>query len=436
MLRTGRLLGKLHHLNEACYNNIFSRSYRGSRMKKLMMLNNSQELMKDFAKNVNPFGDEEPFEFPKEQPHPKAIEMTEQLKDFEKYLEFPSDTETFLTKVNGQTKNKRYQANNSFRPKVDPRQTTVLLFPGQGSQFVGMGKKLLQYPKVQEMYSIASAILGFDLLKVCLDGPKEELDKTLNCQPAVVVTSLAAVEKLKAEKPWAIETCVTTAGYSVGEISALVFAGVLSFEDAIALVKVRSQAMQKASNDVGSAMMSVSITPETNIKFACHAAKLFCSEELGMDHPVCDITNFLHPGCKVIAGNSEALEFITRNAEKFKIRKCSYLPVSGAFHSRLMKPAAWAIQKSLEKLKINDPVIPVHSNVTGKRFKDAFNVKELIVKQVCKPVMWEQTIHNIYTRPQEECFPMTFEVGPGKQLGLVLSKVNKKAYEEYQSVAV
>lgn len=101
-----------------------------------------------------------------------------------------------------------------------------------------------------------------------------------------------------------------------------------------------------------------------------------------------------------------------------------------------MKPAAWEIRKTLEKLKINDPVIPVHSNVTGKRFRDALDVKEMVVKQVCKPVMWEQTMHNIYTRPQNDFFPMTFEVGPGKQLGLVLSKVNKRAYEEYQSVAV
>ena len=161
MLRTCRLLGKLRHLNETCYNHIVSRSYRGSRLKKLRMLNHSQELMADFVHNATPLVDEESFEFPREQPHPKKIEMSKKLKDIEKYLEFPSDTETFLSKVNEETrKHKRYQANNSFRPKVDPRQTTVLLFPGQGSQFVGMGKKLLQYPKVQEMYSIASAILG------------------------------------------------------------------------------------------------------------------------------------------------------------------------------------------------------------------------------------------------------------------------------------
>ena len=132
----------------------------------------------------------------------------------------------------------------------------------------------------------------------------------------------------------------------------------------------------------------------------------------------------------------QALEFIVRNAEKFDIRKCSYLPVSGAFHSRLMKPAAWEIQKTLTTLKINDPVIPIHSNVTGKRFKDVLDVKHLVARQVCQPVVWEQMMHNIYTRSQDEFFPMTFEVGPGKQLGLILSKVNKKAYEEYQSVAV
>ena len=146
--------------------------------------------------------------------------------------EFPSDITDFSkTKYKNYNNWVRDQAKHSYRPRVNPKETSLLLFPGQGSQFVGMGSKLLDYPNVADMYRLASKILGYDLLDVCLNGPKQKLNKTEYCQPAIMVTSLAAVEKLKNEKPWAIENCVSTAGYSVGEYSALVFAGSLSFED-------------------------------------------------------------------------------------------------------------------------------------------------------------------------------------------------------------
>lgn len=124
----------------------------------------------------------------------------------------------------------RSQAIYALRPSIDPKDTTIILFPGQGTQYVGMGRQLLKYPIVNEMFEHANEILGYDLLKLCLKGPKQELDKTIHCQPAVLMCSLAALEQLKDDQPSVIENCIASAGFSVGEITALTFAGVMSFE--------------------------------------------------------------------------------------------------------------------------------------------------------------------------------------------------------------
>lgn len=126
--------------------------------------------------------------------------------------------------------NKRNQALYSNRPKINPQDTSILLFPGQGTQFVGMGKSLLKFPIARDLFDGANDLLGYDLLKLCLEGPKEQLNKTIYCQPAVFVCSLAAIERLKEERPAAIDSCYATAGFSVGEITALTFAGALSFD--------------------------------------------------------------------------------------------------------------------------------------------------------------------------------------------------------------
>lgn len=127
----------------------------------------------------------------------------------------------------------RTQASYALRPNIDPKETSILLFPGQGTQYVGMGKENLKVPIVQDMFDHANELLGYDLLKLCLQGPKEELDKTVHSQVAILVCSLAAIERLKDDTPSAVENCIAAAGFSVGEISALTFAGVMSFERGI-----------------------------------------------------------------------------------------------------------------------------------------------------------------------------------------------------------
>ncbi|XP_075299591.1 malonyl-CoA-acyl carrier protein transacylase, mitochondrial [Opisthocomus hoazin] len=319
------------------------------------------------------------------------------------------------------------------RERPSPREGTVLLFPGQGSQWVGMGRGLLRYPAVRDMYRLAERVLGYDLLSLCLEGPRGELDRTRHCQPAVFVASLAAAEKLNHQRPEVVESCVAAAGYSVGEFAALVFAGALGFAEALYAVKVRAEAMQKASEAVPSGMLSVVGRREANYKFACLEARKHC-QALGIEDPVCEISNYLFPDGRVIAGHLQALEFLQENARKYYFTRTQMLPVSGAFHTRLMEPATEPLAEVLKSVEIQKPLVCVYSNVDGKKYMHSKHIQKQLVKQVVSPVMWEQTMHSVYERKQGIEFPYTYEVGPGKQLGAVLKKCNLKAWKQYNHV--
>ncbi|CAH1778810.1 unnamed protein product [Owenia fusiformis] len=341
--------------------------------------------------------------------------------------------------------------------KTNPRETSIILFPGQGSQFVGMGQHLIHYPNVMEMFDVANEILGYDLLKVCLNGPKQELDKTIHCQPALFVTSLAAVEKLKDDHPEAIENCVGTAGFSVGEYAALaiensvgtagfsvgeyaalVFAGVLSFEDALEIIKVRASAMQEASLETPSGLMSVFVGADSKLKFAMKTAREYIKEFHDVQDPVCSIANYLYSNCKVIGGHQQALDWLKKDSVRkdFSLRRLKPLPVSGAFHTNLMRPAKEPLQKAIQKVHFEEPLVNVYSNVTGKRYPKPAVIKKSLVDQIVKPVLWEQTLHYMYARDVKQEFPDTYEVGPGKQLGTVLKVVNGKAHTRYHAISV
>jgi len=314
------------------------------------------------------------------------------------------------------------------RRKIDPDSTSVIFFPGQGTQFVGMCGDVKTMPKEESiLYEVASEILGYDLLNLCANGPKEKLNQTVYCQPAVFVSSLAALEKLRRIEPEAIENCVSTAGFSIGEVTALVFSGILSFEDAVRFVKVRAEAMQLASEMVPSAMATVLFGADSKLEYGLLVAKEWCKREYNMENPVCSVANYLFPHCKVIAGHLKAIEFIEANYGEFKLRKVKRLPVSGAFHTDLMKPAAEAVHLILEQLTINEPRIPVFSDVTGHRYHSSKDVIKQLPKQIYRPVMWEQILHNLYQRPKETEYPRSFECGPGSSLSSVLKLVNAKA---------
>ncbi|XP_051886380.1 malonyl-CoA-acyl carrier protein transacylase, mitochondrial [Pristis pectinata] len=319
--------------------------------------------------------------------------------------------------------------------KRRPRQSSLLLFPGQGSQFVGMAEGLERYHSVRQMFEAAHKILGYDLLSLCVNGPQEELNKTVHCQPAVFVTSLAAVERLNSENPEAVERCVGAAGFSVGEFAALVFAGALDFAEALYAVKIRAEAMQEASDSIPSGMLSVVGRAEARYNFACLEAREHC-KSLGLDNPVCEVASYLFPNGRVLAGHLQALEFLQKNSRKFHFSRTKLLPVSGAFHTRLMASATQPLQEVLKGISVEKPLISVYSNVDAKKYMHSKHIQQQLVKQLVSPVKWEQTLHAMYEREQGTDFPDTFEVGPGNQLGAMLKNCNLKAWRFYKHIDV
>ncbi|XP_061523284.1 malonyl-CoA-acyl carrier protein transacylase, mitochondrial isoform X1 [Phycodurus eques] len=337
------------------------------------------------------------------------------------------------------------------RPWKDPGGRSVLLFPGQGSQFVGMGRGLLRYPNVGEMFEAARKILGYDLLSLCLNGPEEDLVRTVHCQPAVFVTSLAAVEKLNHQNPKAIETCVAAAGFSVGEFAALVFAGAMSFAEgkrapgvgrptlpdsfslALYAVKVRAEAMQRASELAPGGMLSVVGKAQAQYKHACLLAREHCRAS-GVDEPVCAVATYLFPDGRVIAGHRQALDFLQHNASRFHFLRTRMLPVGGAFHTELMNAAVEPLREVLRQLEVRRPEISVYSNVDGKRYMSEGHVRRQLTRQLTAPVKWEQTLHEIFERARGERFPCAYEVGPSRHLGATLQRCNRKAFDGYVHV--
>ncbi len=166
-----------------------------------------------------------------------------------------------------------------------------------------------------------------------------------------------------------------------------------------------------------------------NIGLACEAARKWIQENHNITYPVCNVANHLYAGAKVLAGHSEALKFIQDNKNDFGIRKCKVLPVSGAFHTRLMVSAQLAVAEHLEKVTVADPRILVHSNVNNDLYRDAKTVKKLLPKQVCSPVKWESNVINLIKYEKEEFQPRIIECGPGNSLVPMLKVINGKAYK-------
>uniref|UniRef100_A0A914UV70 Malonyl-CoA:ACP transacylase (MAT) domain-containing protein n=1 Tax=Plectus sambesii TaxID=2011161 RepID=A0A914UV70_9BILA len=343
----------------------------------------------------------------------------------------------------GKTKNEKKSKITNNTDKLDfshipLEQQSVFLFPGQGAQFVGMGKQLLDCDAAKHMFDAANHILGYDLLKLCLEGPKESLDRTIHCQPAVFVASLAAAEKLKQERPEVIKNAVSTAGFSVGEYAALVFANSLSFDQALRLVQVRAEAMQRCSENIPSGMVSVRITAKSQLSEAITHAKRVASESMADGNvPVCGVANYLYSGMQVIGGDEAVLKVLEEIAKEYDVEVVKRLPVSGAFHTQRMRNAVEPMAAALESADLQLPTIDVYSNVTGQIYeRNISKMKRRLLDQIHQPVKWEQIQQLLLRKHVDSQFPRYFELGPGKQLGTMFYYVSKKAYKALTNVPV
>lgn len=293
------------------------------------------------------------------------------------------------------------------------------MFPGQGAQFVGMCADVCEeVPAAKALFDQASEILGYDLLERCKDGPKETLDSTEVSQPAIFVASMAAVEKLKQEKGEdAVSDATCAMGLSLGEYSALCFAGALDFADGVKITKARGEAMQAASDAVESGMASVIGLSKEVVAEICEAAAEKSGESV-------QIANYLCNGNYAVSGSSKAVDVVAEIAKpEFKARMVVKLAVAGAFHTDFMKPAVSSLEDVLSGIDIKKPRIPVISNVDAKPHSDPETIKKLLATQVTSPVLWEESTQNILASG----FERAVELGPGKVCAGILKRTSKKA---------
>ena len=287
---------------------------------------------------------------------------------------------------------------------------TAFVFPGQGSQKVGMLKDLYEvYPIVRECFAQADEALGYSISQLCFEGPDTELVKTANTQPAILTASVACYEILK-EKGF---TPDIVGGHSLGEYSALVAAGVLDFKDAVYVVHKRGEYMQEAVPLGEGAMAAILALPREEVVRICGEV----NDTVGSVQAV----NFNCPGQIVIAGSTKAVEVAAEKMKEAGAKRAVMLPVSAPFHSRLMEPAAKRLQEELDKIEVKDAQIPVVANITGEILKDGATIKEALVTQAAAPVLWEDCVATMVD------FGVTrfVEVGPGKVLTGFTKKINK-----------
>lgn len=292
---------------------------------------------------------------------------------------------------------------------------TAFLFPGQGAQTVGMAGALCEsLPAAADLFRRASAILGYDLLAVCVNGPAERLSATDVSQPAIFVASLAALEQLKATEPDALQSVGATAGLSLGEYTALAFAGSLAFEDGVKLVQARGRAMQDAAEATPSSMTSV-------LGMEVPEVEALVIEARGSD--TLEVANLLCPGNTVVSGALPAIErFEQLCVQKGGIRTIR-LTVAGAFHTNIMKPADEKLAAALAGVTLKSPSVPVWSNVDARPHTSPDEIRELLVRQVLSPVQWEATLRGLLADNVDRFY----EIGPGRVLAGLLKRVLRKA---------
>jgi len=284
------------------------------------------------------------------------------------------------------------------------------IFPGQGSQYVGMGRTFCEESaQIKEFLGISGRMLGFDLLTMMLEGPERELTLTQNAQPAILSLSVALSDVLRevGAKPDIV------AGLSLGEFTALTIAGSLEYADALRLVRMRGMAMQDTIPPGKGSMAAI-------IGLQDEVVERICSETSSSEEVI--VANYNCPGQVVVSGLKEKVKVVMESSKREGAKRCVELSVSAPFHSRFLQPVGEILREFLDGVKVSPPKIPVVSNVTGDLFpEDPKEIKELLISQTYCPVRWEQSIRRMIQLGVDKFI----EVGPGKVLSGFMKKIDR-----------
>ena len=292
----------------------------------------------------------------------------------------------------------------------------AFLFPGQGAQTVGMGLDFVQnYPDAASIFEQANKLAGFDLKKICFEGPAEQLNSTAISQPVIFVTSAAILKVFRSEPATQQIKPDFTAGLSLGEYTALYAAGLISFEDALTLVLERGRAMQDAAEKTEGSMLSIIGLDEQKVGELCKETA---------QGEVLAAANFNCPGQIVISGSKSACKRAEVLAEKYGAAKAIPLVVNGAFHTSMMSPAADRLASQLDKTKIHEPAeIKVISNLSAEYYNSADQIRTNLKKQLTCPILWQKCMEKLIA----DGVQTFYEIGPGRVLAGLMKRINRKA---------
>jgi len=294
-------------------------------------------------------------------------------------------------------------------------QLSAYLFPGQGSQHVGMGHVLVEaFPTARVVYAQADKVLGIDLTALCFDGPEETLNDTFNTQPALVATSIAALRALQDQ--WENVPPAYVAGHSLGEFSALIAAGALSFEDGIRLVRERGRLMKQAGNMNPGGMAAILGLRMPVVEELCHEARTKVGEYVGVANDNC-------PGQVVISGRFAALKEAMSLAQEAGAKRVVQLAVSIASHSPLMADAAKKFQEALENVPLQEPSVPVVANAEARPVSTPDEIRRALIRQLTSPVRWSESIQWMLDHGTTRFI----EVGPKQVLTGLMKRISRSA---------